>query len=281
MTVMRRLKRRSTLLCGFVAVAALASVTTVAAIDTGRIQSAVSVAGLKVAQRVTPPSTTPPTPPAGSRFATLPVGAALPSGAQCAARVRPTGEIRADNRTANQTRGRSSNGRYPRADGNFTGTTDEILQWVACKWGIDEDLVRAQAAKESWWNQDAGGDLTSTQSSCHPSLRTSSGPCPESIGLLQVRFLYHSEAFANSDAINSTAYNADYAYAVWRSCFEGEQTWLNTVERGATYGAGDVKGCMGVWFAGRWYTQPAKDYIAAVEDYVRQRVWETANFANG
>ena len=25
--------------------------------------------------------------------------------------------------------------------GNYTGTTDEILQWVACKWGIDEDVV--------------------------------------------------------------------------------------------------------------------------------------------
>ena len=29
-----------------------------------------------------------------------------------------------------------------RVTGNFTGTTDMILQWAACKWGIDEDIVR-------------------------------------------------------------------------------------------------------------------------------------------
>ena len=40
---------------------------------------------------------------------------------------------------------------YRRVTGNFTGTTDEIIQWAACKWGIDEDIVRAQMAKESWW----------------------------------------------------------------------------------------------------------------------------------
>ena len=42
-----------------------------------------------------------------------------------------------------------------RVDGNFTGTTDEILQWGACKWGFDEDLVRAIAATETWWKQPA------------------------------------------------------------------------------------------------------------------------------
>ena len=47
-----------------------------------------------------------------------------------------------------------------RITGNFTGTTDEILQWTACKWGIDEDIVRAQAAKESWWQMTAKGDWT-------------------------------------------------------------------------------------------------------------------------
>ena len=33
-----------------------------------------------------------------------------------------------------------------RVTGNFSGSTDEILQWAACKWGVDEDMVRAQAA---------------------------------------------------------------------------------------------------------------------------------------
>jgi soluble lytic murein transglycosylase-like protein len=33
--------------------------------------------------------------------------------------------------------------------GNFRGTTDEIIRWAAWKWGIDEDLLRAVAARES------------------------------------------------------------------------------------------------------------------------------------
>ena len=30
-------------------------------------------------------------------------------------------------------------------DGDFAGTTDQLIQWAACKWGIDEDIVRAPA----------------------------------------------------------------------------------------------------------------------------------------
>ena len=31
----------------------------------------------------------------------------------------------------------------PRVDGQFEGTTDEIFQWAACKWGLPDDLLRA------------------------------------------------------------------------------------------------------------------------------------------
>ncbi len=215
-----------------------------------------------------PPVPAPPVPqpPASGRFVTLPPGSALPTGAQCAAAVRPAAEIRASvNTTPNATRGTRANTQYPRVDGNFVGTTDQILQWVACKWGIDEDVVRAQIAKESWWRMDTIGDNG------------------ESFGLGQVRVPYHGTAFVDDNAKRSSAYNVDYTYAVWRSCFEGELTWLNDpgVERGATYAAGDVKGCLGVWFSGRWYTDPARQYIAAVDDYLTQRIWTTPTFING
>lgn len=41
----------------------------------------------------------------------------------------------------------------PRVDGQFTGTTDEILQWAACKWGLPDNLIRADADIESTWFQ--------------------------------------------------------------------------------------------------------------------------------
>jgi autotransporter family porin len=72
--------------------------------------------------------------------------------------------------------------------------------------------------------------------------------------------------------------NADLAYAVWRTCFEGYETWLNTVERGQQYAAGDAWGCFGRWFSGRWHTKAGDGYVARVKEYLNQRVWETPAF---
>ena len=223
-------------------------------------------------------TTTTTRPPATGRFSTLPVGATLPTETECAARVRKSPEIRSYNAIFNQTKGSGPNSGNPRVTGNFTGTTDEILQWTACKWGIDEDIVRAQIAKESWWKHDSRGDMTSDQTHCHPELRTNGSTCPESYGLGQVRYWYHMSAM--TDSIHSSAYNVDYTYSIWRSCFEGRETWLNQFERGRDYAAGDVWGCVGLWFSGRWYTQPANEYIAAVQDYLNQRIWTTTSFIN-
>ena len=63
-----------------------------------------------------------------------------------------------------------------------------------------------------------------------------------------------------------------------RSCFDGHETWLNTVERGREYVAGDLWGCVGTWFSGRWYTAASLDYTAAVQDYLTQRIWEREVF---
>ena len=272
--------------CGLAAiavvVASLAPTSTTSSAASGSVNAigigSKGATATALAERISTPA--PPTPqqPTSGHFATLPVGSALPSDAACAAAVRPVAELRADNVQANHTVGVGATDGQPRVTGHFVGSTDEIIQWTACKWGIDEDIVRAQIAKESAWHQNARGDLTTDQSSCYPSLRTSSGPCPESVGLGQVRYLYHGAAFANGNAVNSSAYNLDYTYAAWRSCFEGQQAWLNNAERGAQYAAGDQWGCVGLWFAGRWYTNDAITYIAAVKDYLAQRVWETPSF---
>jgi autotransporter family porin len=223
-------------------------------------------------QSTTTSTTTPPPP---GRFSTLPVGAALPSGEQCAALVRPAVEIRPENAAANANRGSRANANtrtdwwgFNRVDGAFAGTTDEIIQWVACKWGIDEDVVRAQVIKESYWYQSVIGDNG------------------ESWGLGQVRQPFHPSAFQFAvNARTSSAYNLDYTYAVWRGCFEGAYTWLNsTSERNGTYGPGDVWGCVGVWFSGRWYWNNDA-YLNQPGDSVRwhytNRTWTTTTFING
>ena len=169
-----------------------------------------------------------------------------------------------------------------RVTGNLTGTTSEILHWAACKWGIDEDIVRAQAAVESWWRQDAKGDWGTDPDRCPPG----HGPgvddpnrpdeCPESWGILQTRYPYEQSAWPGM--ADSTAFNADTAYAIWRACYEGYEWWLNYVERGADYYPGETWGCVGRWYAGRWHTSEAEYYIGRVKNYLNSRIWEQPNF---
>ena len=217
-------------------------------------------------------------------FRTLPVGSALPSDAECAAQVRPTEEIRPTNTPFNSVRGNGpaqTPAFYSRVTGDFTGTTDEIIQWAACKWGFDEDIVRAQAAKESGWFQDFRGDFTPDPANCVPGHDLGDdgedGQCPESIGMLQTRYQYMTPSFPM--AADSTAYNLDVSFAARRSCFEGNEPWLNDYERGAEYAAGDLWGCVGMWFTGRWHTPDGDEYASAVQQYLSDRIWETDDFA--
>ena len=244
-----------------------------------------------------PPTPAPANPPpaAPAHFGTLGPGAALPSGAQCAALVRalPMPENKRVNAGANQVTGHSVGTDLfsgdtaaanqviaPRIDGQFTGTTHQVLRWAACKWGVDEDLVAAQAAVESWWRQTTLGDLGTDPTRCPPGhglgVDGTAGKCPESYGVLQNRYPYERSTWPGIGS--STAMNADTAYAIWRACFEGYEQWLNTVDRGSQYGAGDALGCVGRWFSGRWHTAASDGYAAKVQGYLSSRVWETANF---
>jgi len=258
-----------------------------------RFGAVVALVAVALVAACAPPKAAAPKPPVktggAAHFSTLPPRSALPSDATCAGRVRAAAENRPGNNTYNHTVGHATAPQPPyynyagRVTGNFTGTTDQLIQWVACKWGVDEDIVRAQVALESWWHQTATGDYTSDASLCAPGHPIGAdghaGQCPESIGLMQVRTQYFRPMI--NDAVRSSAYNLDAGYATWRSCYEGVETWLNTTDRGRQYAAGDAWGCVGRWFAGRWYTADATGYIGRVQDYLNRRIWTTPDFANG
>jgi hypothetical protein len=210
-------------------------------------------------------------------FPTLPPGSALPSGAECAGRVRRSSwEPRPENAQANQTRGQPGvhidgasdefNASFAgRIDGDFTGTTDEILQWGACKWGLDEDIVRSVAVVESWWRQSNVGDDWST------------------FGLMQVRSSVHAGTYPFTH--DSTAYGVDYALAWRRACYEGDFTWMNSPYKLGGYAPGDEWGCVGAWFSGDWYDgdesvpySGAKPYIKDVKQRLAERTWTRRDF---
>ena len=55
-----------------------------------------------------------------------------------------------------------------RISGRFTGTTDEIFQWAAVKWGLPDNLIRAIAYMESDWYQRNQGDYVPDRADCLP-----------------------------------------------------------------------------------------------------------------
>jgi hypothetical protein len=233
----------------------------------------------------------PPPPAAAGYFAILPPGSPLPSDATCAARVHKSAwEPVPANRAANhrmpptpQTLGDFSqwdptwNAAYkPRINGHFTGTTDEIIQWAACKWGWSDNVVRAEAFVESHWNQATGpkygfGDYTDDATNCTYDHRP---PCPTSFGIMQVKWHFHPAGYASSSPqssypwiIRSTAFNLDLQIAEMRGCYDGMSTYLGNTK-------GDLWGCLQSWFSGSW-TPGGGAYSAQVQAAMTAAPWRS------
>jgi hypothetical protein len=275
-------------------------------------------------------------PPANGYFPTLVAAgnvSALPSGSSCASAVhRSTWEPRPDNYTPNHvlvnptsvhnsfaSRPRSGSGTYdshwdswllPRVDGQFTGTTDEIIQWAACKWGLPDNYLRAEADTESTWFQyevyPSGrcvdtygcGDWFSSEpyaarKAYCTGLATAGGYdyqgdygdglCPKTFSIAGIMSWWNpSWGFnwaANQNGTfpftrNSTAMALDYMASQIRGCYEGWQ-----FELGTGYHAGDLWGCAGAWYSGGWHDSGANTYISHVQANENAEPWLTASFA--
>ena len=209
--------------------------------------------------------------PAQGKLVLRAVGGAPLSDAEAAAKVhRSPWEPRPENALFNRrTPGREFLDRFhARSDmpyhayvtGDFTGTTDEILQWGAAKWGFNQRLFRAVATVETWWHQDFVGDSGS------------------SYGLMQVRVPYHC---CLPVIQTSTAFNVDYYGAILRAYYDGTQTFLQQVEHGRNYRAGDLWGSVGVWASGRWHLGTSDSYVQMVRQRVADKIWRTPDFDNG
>ena len=236
-----------------------------------------------------PPASTPsPTPKAPPSAVPSPTATALPlSDTQAAALVQYNAnfEPRPANALANNTMPTSSelatyqaagalnslsaagNALVLQADGQFTGTTDEILQWGAYKWGFDPDLVRAIAVNESGWDQSAQGDIGNGTS----------------WGILQIKQSDYPATYPMSE--ESTAFNVDFKLAYQQACVQGDIPYLTQrapLDGHATYPSPDpteqLWGCVGDWYSGGWYDQGAIDYVNQVQSILAQKPWLAPGF---
>jgi hypothetical protein len=155
--------------------------------------------------------------------------------------------------------------------GNYTGTTDEIIQWAACKWGIDPDLMRAVAVQESDWHMSSVGDYCGVAGEA-------------SYGLFQVKNKNcqgQGDWGGWPDTANETGLNADFYGAQLRACLDGYfQGWLyggSTISQIISSNGFEYAewGCVGAWFSGDWYDSGAKNYITGVQKWLANRTWLT------
>jgi hypothetical protein len=219
------------------------------------------------------PTTTALTP--GMLFTLQPSTVALPrTDALCASLVTPRPfEPRPENNVANHT---VPSGPVPwnngsdqtywkkwianrnKVTGNYTGTTDEIIRWASCKWGLDENTVRAVADQESEWHESEVGDNHSSFGIMQVKDHTSDG---------------HPDLGGYPATAQSTALNVDM-YGSWqRSCLEGAfydgGDWLY----GGKKVIDDSWGCVGAWFSGDWHDQGAEDYVGLVQKLLARKDW--------
>lgn len=171
-------------------------------------------------------------------------------------------EIRPENTAANNTRGRPTDPAkfnsdeafrpyYAKINGDYVGTTDQILAWAARKWGFDDlgypDLAKAQAVVETWWRQGAIG--------AHGEL-----------GILQV----HPDHWPDAGPAGwSTAYSADYAMAVVRYYYDGN-SWLGSSTKGS------IRNSVAAWECGCG-SNGGGAYANAVFTYYDSKPWLRPN----
>lgn len=220
----------------------------------------------------------------GGFFALSAPGSALPSDSTCAAQVRRSSwEPVPSNTDENQTtppqplslRNHSDfnatwQAQYkPRITGNFKGTTDEIIQWASCKWGMSDEMTRAQAYNESNWRMDAEGD-DAARSAGVCTQGDTRDPCPTSFGILQIKWYYNPDASPTNNSYprsrQMTAFSLDYALAQLRGCYEG-------MEYFGSKAIGDMWGCFGAWYSGKWKDTGANSYITRVKASYNKKPW--------
>ncbi len=232
----------------------------------------------------TPTVVAPATPaPPTATATTGPVSTALPTASltataspvqpsQTCAGVPAYPEQRPDNVQANQTRVAKPAWTTTTFDGAFKpyydkitadcqGTTRQILEWAAQKWGIPVDRFLAHAVKESNWHQSQLGDRDATGWYC-------------SRGILQLRMAENNCGgwpYGYPGAAESTAYVADYAAAEMRFNYDGgTASW-------GTNATGDWDKTSQAYFCGCANTG-TEPYVTEVKQYQADKPWLRSGF---
>jgi hypothetical protein len=157
---------------------------------------------------------------------------------------------------ANAGRGLAPNSDFSRVDGKYAGTTQDIIRWAACKWGVDEDWAYAESSQEHGWVQDCaqlhGGTTCNGGGDCNNPDSNSGGEAAN-LSFMGFPVTNSSGAFVGTNGYGdsgcggqwaswgiiqskvqsyewytwpmialSTAWGEDYRWAKYRACVNGD-----------------------------------------------------------
>lgn len=160
-------------------------------------------------------------------------------------------------------------------------STDDLIQWTAHKWGISEDVIRAQMATESSWHQSTLGDRTTVSSNwygLYPAQARIAGTSDvyESMGAMQIKWHPDGSVGQGTDPLRwkSTAFNLDFYAAVVRYYYDGDCGWCTS-----GYSAGQSWNSSGAWYSPYpWANSGAQGYVSRVQTNLTNRVWAQPGF---
>jgi hypothetical protein len=156
-------------------------------------------------------------------------------------------------------------------------STDDLIQWAAHKWGIPEDLMRAQMVTESSWRQSTLGDRASVPPAWYdqyPPQAQIPGTSDvyQSMGIAQVKWRPDNSLHTGTEPLRwkSVAFNLDFYAATVRYYYDGLCSWCTL-----GYGAGQDWNSVGAWFNPQpWLNSGQLSYVQRVMDNLANRTWE-------
>lgn len=190
---------------------------------------------------------------------------------------------------------------YSRVTGDYASlinrvpSTDMLIRWMACKYGLDEETMRAESWQESGWRQDTLGDPQAGSAICtqasipqsiydvnitflNGTMGHEPGGCWTSYSILQDKVMPGYTTSYPTLAM-STAFEMDLRGSAIRACINGDQiTWFQnqgtctTPKSGhgvCTEGQGTPtsaqildleQGCVATHFNGDWWSTPDVGY---------------------
>lgn len=171
---------------------------------------------------------------------------------------------------------------------NANPSTDMLIRWAACKWGVDENALRAQAWEESTWNQARHGDYGTGTAYCEADgglftalYRPATNDCYASHSIIQMRLVPNGFWTMYPQVINSTGFALDAMGAMLRGCINGDMSQFFGGSYLAQYES-DLAGpdysnlyanCQGEHYSGNYGDPAALNYESYLANWEATQPW--------